>query len=499
MKSADIIIIGSGLGGLVCAQLLSKHGYKVLVLEKNEQFGGALQIYKRAGATLDTGVHYIGGLQKGQNLYQYFKYLGLMDKLNIHQLDTDGFDCITFDGDKNEYKLAQGYDNFVEQLCVHFPKERAGLQTYIAKIQEVCASVELYNIQNPKLDSFYTPYHLIDTQEYIQSIIQDKKLVSILVGNNLLYAGAPNKTPLYVHALITNSYIQSSWRCTDGGNQIANILVRNIRANGGVVLRNKEVRAITLSNNRVSSVTCTDGEVYTCEHLISNATPLYTYNLLSEEVLRKNVKTKYDQQENSIGAFTFHAILEKETLPYFNYNRYHFRNENTWVNHQYNADKWSENLMIFTPKSTGENIISAMTIMDYSEVEKWKDSINIVPNSTSRGEAYEAWKDAKATIIENKLIELYPEIENKILHIDSSTPLSYRDYLNTKNGSMYGYIKSIHEPYNAYIPSVSKVPNMHFTGQDINLHGILGVTLSAFLTCIPFVDIDNVLSEVRGM
>ena len=109
MKSADIIIIGSGLGGLVCAQLLSKHGYKVLVLEKNEQFGGALQIYKRAGATLDTGVHYIGGLQKGQNLYQYFKYLGLMDKLNLHQLDIDGFDCITFEGDKNEYKLAQGY------------------------------------------------------------------------------------------------------------------------------------------------------------------------------------------------------------------------------------------------------------------------------------------------------------------------------------------------------------------------------------------------------
>lgn len=498
MKSYDIIIIGSGLGGLVCAQLLSKHGYRVLVLEKNEQFGGALQIYKRAGATLDTGVHYIGGLEKGQNLYQYFKYLGIYDKLDLIQLDKNGFDQITFDGDDQVYQLAQGYENFVEQLTIQFPEERAGLQTYIQKIQEICTSVELYAMQKPKLDSFYTPYHLIDTATYIQSIIKNKKLANILVGNNLLYAGAPNKTPLYVHALVTNSYIQSAWRCKDGGNQMANILVRQIRENGGTVLRNKEVEKIILKDQLVSAVICSDGEVYEAKNIISNITPSITYSLLSEEVLRKNVKSKYEQQARSIAGFTFHAVLEKGAIDYMNYNRYHFKDENTWVNHEYNAMKWPENLMIYTPYSEKNTVLGAMCIMDEKEVAAWNNTKNIAPNFSSRGAAYDDWKAAKMEIILNKLKALYPSIENKIIEVDASTPLTYRDYLNTMNGSMYGYSKSIDEPYNAYIPTVSKVSNLHFTGQDVNLHGILGVTLSAFLTCMNFVDIEEVLKEVRN-
>lgn len=498
MKSADIIIIGSGLGGLVCGQILSKEGYKVLILEKNEQFGGALQIYKREGAILDTGVHYIGGLSKGQNLYQYFKYLNVIDKLDLQQLDEDGFDHITFEDDANEYKLAQGYDNFVEQLAVFFPEERQALKTYISKIQEVCNSVELYNITKPKLDSFYTQYHLIDAYEYIASVISNPKLVSILAGNNLLYAGSAKKTPLYVHALITNSYIQSAYRCKDGGNQIANALVRNIRQLGGTVLRNKEVTEIILNGTQVETVRCADGSYYSCDHVISNITPLFTYNLLSKEVLRSNTKSKYEQQEKSIGAFTFHGVLKEDTMPYKNFNRYHFKSDHVWVNDRYNAVTWPENLMIFTPISASKNVLSAMTIMDYKEVDRWKDTKHLATDSLGRGEQYEAWKQSKVEIIKANLIKLYPEIEDRFVYVDASTPLSYRDYLNTNQGSMYGYIKDIHEPYNAYIPTISKVKNLHFTGQDINLHGILGVTLSAFLSCMPFVDIEKVLRQVRS-
>lgn len=498
MEKYDVAIIGSGLGGLVSAQVLSKNGYKVLVLEKNEQFGGALQIFKRAGATLDTGVHYIGGLDKGQNLYQYFKYLGLIDKLSLHQLDKNGFDIITFDKDLQEYPLAQGYENFVEQLASFFPQERNGLQIYIHKIQEICRSVELYTMQKPKLDSFYTPYHLIDTKSYIESIIQDKKLANILVGNNLLYAGVPGKTPLYVHALVTNSYIQSAWRCKDGGNQIANILVRHIRENGGTIIRNKEVASIRLKDNLASTIICADGEEFTATHFISNITPSKTYALLSEEVLRKNVKLKYEQQTRSIAGFTLHAIIKKDSLDYMNYNRYHFKEHNTWVNHAYNAVNWPENMMIYTPYSEKHRVLGAMCVMDEHEVAGWANTKNVAPIITSRGAAYEDWKQQKIDIVLQRLIELYPTIKNNILEVDASTPLTYRDYLNTINGSMYGYSKSIDEPYNAYIPTVSKVSNLHFTGQDINLHGILGVTLSAFLTCMPFVDMDKILNEVRS-
>src|SRR5450631_2740536 len=107
MAQYDVVIIGSGLGGLESAYILSKEGYKVLVLEKNRQLGGSLQIFVREKAIFDTGIHYIGGLDEGQNLNQCFKYFGIMDKLNLIKMDMNGFDRISFGDDGSEYGHGQ--------------------------------------------------------------------------------------------------------------------------------------------------------------------------------------------------------------------------------------------------------------------------------------------------------------------------------------------------------------------------------------------------------
>ena len=83
MVQYDAIIVGSGLGGLASAIILAKEGKKVLVLEKNNQFGGNLQTFSRNKTIFDTGIHYIGALGKGQNLERYFSYLGIYDGLEL--------------------------------------------------------------------------------------------------------------------------------------------------------------------------------------------------------------------------------------------------------------------------------------------------------------------------------------------------------------------------------------------------------------------------------
>ena len=65
MSTPIVAIIGSGLGGLVCGAVLAKQGYRVRLYEKNKQIGGCLQTFSRDKAILDSGVHYIGGLDKG--------------------------------------------------------------------------------------------------------------------------------------------------------------------------------------------------------------------------------------------------------------------------------------------------------------------------------------------------------------------------------------------------------------------------------------------------
>ena len=79
-QTSDIVIIGSGLGGLLCGAVLSLEGYQVTVLERNKQIGGNLQTFSRDKHIFDSGVHYIGSLGKGQNLYKVFKYLGIVDQ-----------------------------------------------------------------------------------------------------------------------------------------------------------------------------------------------------------------------------------------------------------------------------------------------------------------------------------------------------------------------------------------------------------------------------------
>ena len=116
----DIVIIGSGLGGLQCAYILAKQGRRVCILEKGTQPGGCLQSYKRKGVALDTGLHYVGGLAPGNSLYPIFKYMNLMN-LPWQRLDADGFDRVMIGG--RNFAYAEGLDAFVETLSRDFPAE----------------------------------------------------------------------------------------------------------------------------------------------------------------------------------------------------------------------------------------------------------------------------------------------------------------------------------------------------------------------------------------
>ena len=238
-----VVIIGSGIGGLMCGAILAKAGYSVTILEMNKQIGGTLQTYVRERHIFDSGVHYVGGLDKGQTLYKIFDYLGIMQDLKIVKMDVSAFDKICFHSDNKEYNFGQGYDQFKKNLIESFPSEEKAIIEYCNTIQKICASVPLYNLkltENFRISSYYE----LDTKHFIASLTSNTRLQNVLAGNNPLYAGVGDKTPLYVHALVINSYIESAWRFVNGGSQIARSLCKIIRSHGGIIKTRTKVNKI---------------------------------------------------------------------------------------------------------------------------------------------------------------------------------------------------------------------------------------------------------------
>ena len=134
-KTYDVVVVGSGLGGLLSAVMLAKEGMKVCVIEKDKQVGGCLQTFSVEKKVFDSCVHYIGGLGDGHTLNRIFSYAGIMDKLQLKEYDTNAFDKIAFGNEDTEYPLAQGFDNFAQQLFTYFPKERESIINYLHQLK----------------------------------------------------------------------------------------------------------------------------------------------------------------------------------------------------------------------------------------------------------------------------------------------------------------------------------------------------------------------------
>ncbi len=502
MEHFDIVIIGSGMGGLLCADILGREGYKVCVLEKNKQVGGSLQTYVRDKVIFDSGVHYLGGLSKGQNLYQVFQYLGIMDKLKLQKMDGDVFDKILIENDNKEYVHAQGYENFIQQLLKDFPAGEKALRLYCDKIKEVCDKFPLYNLRSGGDINEKTPVLEIDTKAFIESLTEDKKLQSVLVGSNMLYALKAGKTPFYVHAMILNSYIESSWKCIDGGSAIGKYMVQNIRTQGGDIRRNAEVKKIVVQDGEVASVQLADGSQVYGKMFISNMHPVQTLAITETDIIKNAYRNRIKSLENSIGGFVLNIVLKKSAIKYVKHNFYYHKDGHIWDMTEHTEDNWPLCYAVFfsaSSKSPGyAEAMNVLAYMRYDEVEKWGHTFNTVAAEKERGKDYDDFKKRKAEILLDCLEEKFPGLRNSISKYYTSTPLSFRDYIGNGDGSMYGILKDYQNPLKTFISPRTKIPNLYLTGQNLNLHGILGAVMSGLVTCIAIMGNENVVEKIRN-
>ncbi|MBQ2321745.1 MAG: NAD(P)/FAD-dependent oxidoreductase [Bacteroidales bacterium] len=491
----DVIIIGAGLGGLECAFMLQKVGMKVLVLEADALIGGCLQTFRRQGHTFDTGFHYVGGLDQGQMLWRLFKYYKLLD-LPWRKMDEDCFDEVRLP--TGSYPFAQGYEHFRETLTSLFPAQADNLKNYVALLKDVGDNIA--NSFNPRSadDVYSQSLFARSAHEFLTATISDPTLQDVLSGTSLKMELNAQKLPLYVFAQINSSFIQSAYRIAGGGMQIAESLRQSFESMGGTLLRSKRVTAFEAADGKATAVIVNDGaERYEAQTFISNAHPATTVRLLhTAGLVRKVFQRRIENLENTFGMLTVNVALKPGTLPYQNKNIFAYTENNVWSLHSQPRNGLKAIMISFMPPTDGSPYASGLDIltpMSWDEVSKWFGT-----KIGCRGEDYVEFKERFADQCLAMAARYVDGLQDAHLAHWVSTPLTYADYTSTEHGSAYGIRKDYNATMFTVLTPKTPVQNVFLTGQNLNLHGILGTSMTSMFTCAEIIGMPKVVSELNA-
>ncbi len=492
----DVIIIGSGLGGLQCATILSREGYKVCLIEKNRQLGGCLQTFTRNGSTFDTGMHYIGSMDKGQVLYQFFKFLGLTDKLRLIRMDESGYDIIRYK-DK-EYRFAMGYERFIETLLEQFPGERDSLTKYISKLKEINQTASVYNLCELKdANPEYFEYYSTGMDPFMDSIISNPVLKKVLLGLSPLYAGEKSRTPLYIPMIIHSSFINSAYRFMDGGAQISHLLADSIRGNGGEIINEARVTRLIFRNEKLTAAEINHSGQIEGKYFIADIHPKRVLELINGPQIRMSYRRRIAGIEETCGMFSLYLSLHANSFRYKNYNLYCYDTDDYWETGNYDTHNWPPGYMVHCSPVSGNpeftNSVIVNTYMKWEEVKQWENT-----TVENRGTEYIAFKQRKAEVLLDQVEKQLPGLKKSVRFWYASTPLTYRDYIGSYEGSVYGIQRDYHNPLKTIILPKTHIPNLFLTGQNTGIHGVVGVTIGSVVTCSELLGMNYILNKIRN-
>lgn len=481
MTGYDTIIIGSGLGGLACGAMLSKEGMKVCVVEKNAVTGGCLQSFRRAGRTLDTGIHYVGSMHEGQVLNQYMKYFGVLPDLRIRELDPAGFDVIHLEG--REFRHAVGFNRFTETLAAEFPAERAGIEAYCRTLQQIGSLISPEVLRTGKLSAGGGEYLGIPAAATIDSLVKDPLLRRVLAGSASLYGGRRDMSPLYHHAMINHSNIEGACSFAGGTQHIADALAARIRSCGGEIRTCAEATRLRLDGSRIRGVEINGGEqTLEAKYIISDAPPAVTFGLVEPTpLLKRAFLSRLSTLPNTYGLFTVYLLMKPGTTPYRNCNHYFYNTPDVWsAEGDFEGCNIPMVLMCMQPAVGSEytEVVTLLVPMAFDTVQRWAGT-----RPGKRGADYEAFKTRYTEKTVRFVERFLPGLGSAAERICTSSPLTYLDYTAVPGGAAYGMQKDFNRPVSSLIPVRSKIGNLLLTGQNLNVHGMLGVTVSAAVTC----------------
>lgn len=497
----DVIVIGSGIGGLTCAALLSKLGKKVLVLEKHYVAGGFTHTFYRKGYEWDVGLHYIGEVQRKNSILRKVFDCISDEKLQWAEMSPI-YDKIIFPD--AEYDFVAGTRNFREKLCRYFPEETKAIDQYLELVFSLAASAKGYfgakalppllsKVASPFMSSNFMKLAKKTTLEVISSLTQNKKLIGVLTAQYGDYGLPPSQSSFAIHAMVVKHYLGGAAYPVGGSGKIAEDILPIIQKNGGDILVRAEVKEILLDGKKARGVKLANGEELEAKLVVSDTGFINTLTrLIPPEAAEK---TGYYNKVKEVKPSTAHVCIYigiKESnstlqLPQTNYWIYpsydHDQNLRTYFQ---NPEAPPPVTYISFPSSKdpdwekrfpGKSTLEIIGVAPYEWFEKWKGT-----PWNKRGEGYSDFKEKLAQPLFENLYKYLPQVKGKIDHYEISTPLSTQHFCNYEKGEIYGLDHTPERFAASWLRPHTPLQNFFLTGQDIVSDGIGGALMAGVLT-----------------
>lgn len=485
----NVLIIGSGIGGLSMAIILAKLGFGVTVIEKNRQPGGMLRSYVRQGIHCNVGLHYLGALGKGQILRRLFDFLGIVDDLQLEPMGLNTpVDRYYFNNGgvgPMQFDMPVGLDAYEACLKQTFQNESDAIEGFMSLLRQSATELD-------RLEFLFgrpSTSNLIDQTEPLWDVLDRLKcspsLKSVLGVPSVWFGVPPAQCPQFLHTMTLASYLASAWRLKDHGTQMVKALVKRLTDLGGRIVCGQAVRHINIREGLVAGLTLENNASYEAPLVVASVHPMVVVKMLDKEHVKPSYRRRIMGLVNTGGMFAVNAVLPSDTCTPLPYNTFSI---DTDAGGNINDVVYTQ----LRPSGKPDTLLLSLITRGYDERwHKWHQT-----TSGHRGADYTAAKMSLAQTLVQKIEPLIGPMDGHKI-IDTYTPLTIRDWVNSPNGSAYGVMRSTAQMLSASLLNRTKIKGLYLTGQSVMAPGILGGILGSLVTAKFIVGPERFEQEIR--
>jgi len=481
MNSCDALIIGGGIGGLVCAGLLARRGMRVLLLEKEEKVGGYATGFMRQGFYFDAACAFVSACSPGQELKSILDELGCGDALSF--LPITGIWNI-YPG----FDLRTGYSSpaaYMQVVKNRFPDFGQALDAYSGLT--VRLGREFFDFEKAPwwkkalLPLFY-PTLLRCARKSHADILR-----KFFGGNKdieLCLSALPTTLPpgrlsyTFVAVLWAKVLAGGVWYPKGGMQALTDMLVQAIRKNGGEIVCGRQVTRILTCGGKAVGIGLADGTDIKAPWVIGTINPYQGQRLLPEGLQLYGGMHRLAKYRPSLSALIFYAALPAASLPpdwpYF-----------VSINTGRDLEAMAAALECGSMESGLHIVLTTPSLLDPSLAPSGYHGMKIIVHAP-RADLFEQHYGTEAAMAELEALVFAAirthtglDVPASALFFERATPATLLMRTGNEGGAMYGFDAACNQVGPLRPPNRTALANLLWIGHYTSpAHGIVGSALS---------------------